>query len=73
MLSFEPDAAGAALSQGFNPANLTGLIIALLSGAPAEAVPGVTPAIAAAATAAMKGVQAHAYKLVWFTFLPGSK
>lgn len=65
--------AQAALMRGFQPQNLTALIVALLSGQGIAGVPGITPEIIAAATDAMKNTQAAGYKIVWFAFLPGSK
>ncbi|BGP55451.1 hypothetical protein JCM8202v2_003055 [Rhodotorula sphaerocarpa] len=56
---------------GFNPQYLGPLIGFLSSGKGLEAIPGVTPQILGAAAAAMKHVEAEAYKIVWFAFLPG--
>lgn len=56
---------------GFNPQYLRPLIGFLSSGKGLEAIPGVTPQILGAAAAAMKHVEAEAYKIVWFAFLPG--
>ncbi|SGY34004.1 BQ5605_C002g01577 [Microbotryum silenes-dioicae] len=64
--------AGAAIPLGFSPANLTPLIIAVLSGRGIAGVPGITPTIASAASLAAKQVEAHAYKIVWYAFLPGA-
>ncbi|KAM0750503.1 MFS general substrate transporter [Meredithblackwellia eburnea MCA 4105] len=61
-----------AVSRGFNPANLTALITALLSGQGISAVPGITPEIIAACGSAAANVEAHGYRIVWYAFLPGS-
>ena len=64
--------AATALSMGFNPANLTQLIIAVLSHGPLDKVPGVTGPIIGAVMAEVAKVNAHGYKITWFAFLPAT-
>jgi hypothetical protein len=65
--------AATALAMGFNPANLTQLIIAVLSHQNLGAVPGVTGPIIGAVMAEVAKVNAHGYKITWFAFLPASE
>lgn len=43
-----------------------------MSGQGLEAIPGVSGPILGAASAALKETEAHAYKITWFSFLPGA-
>lgn len=63
--------AEAAIPLGLDPAHITDLIVYLFSGQGLAAIPDATPAIVTAARSAMFKVEAHAYKIVWFAFLPG--
>ncbi|GAA5869827.1 hypothetical protein JCM8547_005853 [Rhodosporidiobolus lusitaniae] len=57
---------------GFDPSNLGGLIVGLSTGQGLDTLPGATGQVLGAASAAMKSVEVHGYKIVWFAFLPGS-
>lgn len=57
---------------GFNPQYIGALIGFLMSGQGLAAIPDITGPMIGAASAALKETQAHAYKIVWFAFLPGS-
>ncbi|BGP71293.1 hypothetical protein NBRC10513v2_004662 [Rhodotorula toruloides] len=62
----------AVIPMGFNPQYLGPLIGFLMSGQGLAAIPNITGPMIGAASAALKETQAHAYKIVWFAFLPGS-
>ncbi|BGP33028.1 hypothetical protein JCM10296v2_004817 [Rhodotorula toruloides] len=62
----------AVVPMGFNPQYLGPLIGFLLSGQGLAAIPNITGPMIGAASAALTETQAHAYKIVWFAFLPGS-
>ncbi|BGO92385.1 hypothetical protein NBRC10512_005070 [Rhodotorula toruloides] len=62
----------AVIPLGFNPQYVGQLIGFLMSGQGLEAIPGVSGPILGAASAALKETEAHAYKITWFSFLPGA-
>ena len=68
-----PDAiAKTAMSMGLPPQSLGPLIVSFFSHSDPSKVPGATRPIIGAAFQAAKEVQAHGYKIVWFSFLPGT-
>ncbi|KAH8788291.1 fungal trichothecene efflux pump [Diaporthe sp. PMI_573] len=67
--------AGAAIGAGFDPANLTALIPAVIQNAVGvpfafDAVPGITPAVIAATGAAFKETYANAFRMVCYATIP---
>jgi len=67
-----PDAIIAAVVPlGFNPQHLGQLIGFYFSGQGLEAIPGINGRIIGAGLEALHKTEAHAYKIVWLSFLPG--
>lgn len=66
-------AAAAAIPLGFNPANLTPLIVAILSGSGFDKIPGVTGQVIGAASEAAHAVQAKGFRTVWLSFIPAGE
>ncbi|KAK4051413.1 hypothetical protein OIV83_002897 [Microbotryomycetes sp. JL201] len=68
-----PDAiAKAAVMNGLPPQSIGPLIVSFFSHSDPSTIPGATGPIIGAAFGAAKQVQADAYKIVWFAFLPGT-
>lgn len=70
-----PTIAGAASAQGFDPQNLPALILATAQSAVGiphafDAVPGINPALEAAALKAFRGVYAKAFRMVFYSTIP---
>ncbi|KAG9557648.1 MFS general substrate transporter, partial [Aureobasidium melanogenum] len=67
-----PEAIIAAVAPlGFNPAHIGQLIGFYMSGQGLDKIPGVNGRILGAGLAALHKTEAHAYKIVWLSFLPG--
>jgi hypothetical protein len=64
-------AVGAVLPLGFNPAHIGQLIGFYFSGQGLDKIPGINGQILGAGLAALHKTEAHAYKIVWLSFLPG--
>lgn len=56
---------------GFNPQYLGQLIGFYFSGQGLEAIPGINGRIISAGQEALHQTEAHAYRVVWLSFLPG--
>ncbi|KAK4057263.1 hypothetical protein OIO90_001760 [Microbotryomycetes sp. JL221] len=64
--------AKAAMPLGLPPSSIGPLIGSFFSHSDPSKIPGVSGQIVGAAFQAAKEVQAHAYKITWFAFLPGT-
>ncbi|KAK4051412.1 hypothetical protein OIV83_002896 [Microbotryomycetes sp. JL201] len=68
-----PDAmAKAAVMNGLPPQSIGPLIVSFFSHSDPSKIPGATGPIIGAAFGAAKQVQADAYRIVWYAFLPGT-
>lgn len=64
-------AVAAVVPLGFNPAHIGQLIGFYFSGQGLDKIPGINGRILGAGLAALHETEAHAYKIVWLSFLPG--